>query len=57
MEVKKRILIIDDEWQSRKHDYENALCDHYEVLFTEDADNIYNVISEYHADLYIVDLD
>lgn len=57
MEVKKRILVIDDEWQSRKLDYENSLCDHYEVLFAEDADDIYNVIKGCHAELFIVDLD
>lgn len=57
MEAKKRILVIDDELQSRKQDYEKSLCDHYEVLFTENADNIYNVIKNCHADLFIVDLD
>lgn len=57
MEAKKRILVIDDEWQGRKSSYENSLNDHYEVLFIEDADNIYNVIKDCHADLFIVDLD
>ena len=57
MEAQKRILVIDDEWQSRKQDYENSLSRHYEVLFAEDADNIYNVIKNCQADLFIVDLD
>lgn len=57
MEAHKRILVIDDEWQSRKHDYENSLGGHYEVLFAEDADNIYNIIKESQADIFIVDLD
>lgn len=57
MEALKRILVIDDEWQSRKKDYENSLGRHYEVLFAEDADNIYNVIKDCRADLFIVDLD
>ena len=57
MEAHKRILVIDDEWQSRNHDYENSLGGHYEVLFAEDADNIYNIIKESQADIFIVDLD
>ena len=57
MNVKKRILIIDDEWQSRKDDYMKALGDHYDVKYIDDADTIYKVIKECRADLFIIDID
>lgn len=57
MESKKRILVVDDELQDRKQTYSNALDQKYEVLFTENADLIYDVIRNSSADIYLVDLD
>lgn len=55
-ETKKRILVIDDELQDRKDYYETALKERYEVVYTENAENIINVIRKSKVDLYIVDL-
>lgn len=57
MESKKCILVIDDELQIRKSSYSSALANRYEVVYTENADLVYNVIKETNADLFLVDLD
>ena len=56
MEMKKRILVIDDDLGARKESYKEALEDRYEVEYTDNADIIYNVIGKFKADLYIIDL-
>lgn len=56
MEMKKRILVIDDDLNARKTFYEAALEERFEVKYTDNADLIYNVIGTYKADLYIIDL-
>lgn len=57
MELKKRILVIDDDLQRRKQHYANALEAKYEVEYTENADLIFYVIKDVKADMYIIDLD
>ena len=56
MELKKRILVIDDDLQRRKQHYIDALDGRYEVKYTENADLVFYVIKETKADLYIIDL-
>jgi len=56
MELKKRILVVDDDLQRRKQHYSDALEGKYEVTFTENADLIFHVIQNTKADLYIIDL-
>ncbi|MBP3775478.1 MAG: hypothetical protein J6I37_00665 [Prevotella sp.] len=57
MELRKRILVVDDDLQNRKGKYASALQGKYEVEYTENADLIFDVIKTVKADLYIVDLD
>lgn len=56
MELKKHILVIDDDLQNRKDKYAAALEEKYEVDYTEKADLIFDVIKKVKVDLYIVDL-
>lgn len=52
----KRILIVDDDLQNRKHFYANALQSNYVLFFTEDADLLFETIEKYNVDLYLVDM-
>ena len=56
MELKKHILVIDDDLQNRKEKYAAALEEKYEVDYTEKADLIFDVIKKVKVDLYIIDL-
>lgn len=56
MESKKRIMVIDDDLECRKDNYQNALGERYDVEYSEDADLIYDQIKKSKADLYIIDL-
>lgn len=52
----KTILVVDDDLQLRKVKYETALKGKYNVIYTENANSIFNVIRKSKVDLYIVDL-
>lgn len=56
MEIKKKILVIDDDLGARKEFYKEALEERYEVNYTDNADLIYDVIGRSKSDLYIIDL-
>ena len=54
--MKKRIMIIDDELQRRKKNYENVLTERYDVEYSDNVDLIYEQIKKSKVDLYIIDL-
>lgn len=54
--MKKRIMIIDDELQRRRKNYENVLIERYDVEYSDNVDLIYEQIKKSKVDLYIIDL-
>ncbi len=51
-----RILIIDDEWSSRKKTYENVLSNDLEIVAVENGSELFDKIQKVQVDGYLVDM-
>ena len=54
--MKKKILIIDDEWSDREETYKDVLSDKFEIDYIQNPSNLFVEIRQKEVDCYLIDV-